>query len=60
MKLIIFTLLLLSQPIYAAKKKKCHYTTTGKDITVKFTAFKTFMKLGVGGSFSKIELEEKS
>ena len=59
MKLIIFSILLLSQATYAAKKKKCHYTTTAKDIKVKFTAFKTFMKLGVGGSFSKIELEEK-
>lgn len=59
MKLIIFSLLLLSQQVYAAKKKKCYYTTTGSDITVKFTAFKTFMKLGVGGSFKKITLENK-
>lgn len=59
MKLIIISLLLISQATYAAKKKKCHYTTSAKDISVKFTAFKTFMKLGVGGSFSKIELEDK-
>lgn len=59
MKLIIISLLLLSQATFAAKKKRCHYTTTNKDIKVKFTAFKTFMKLGVGGSFSKITLDEK-
>jgi len=59
MKLIIISILLLSQASFAAKKKKCHYTTTASDITVKFTAFKTFMKLGVGGSFKNIVLEGK-
>ena len=60
MKLIyLISILLISQPLYAAKKKRCHYTTTAEDITVKFTAFKTFLKLGVGGSFKKIKLDGK-
>jgi len=59
MKLIyLISVILLSQSAFAAKKKNCHYQTTPKDVVVKFTAFKTFMKLGVGGSFKKLGLKD--
>ena len=44
----------------ATNKKNCIYFSKPQDISVKFTAFKTFLKLGVGGKFTKFELEKVS
>ncbi|PIP94139.1 MAG: hypothetical protein COW00_07985 [Bdellovibrio sp. CG12_big_fil_rev_8_21_14_0_65_39_13] len=53
--LLALSALLLSQSLYA----EC-FQVSEKDLTVKWTAFKTPSKVGVGGAFSKFTFDGKT
>jgi polyisoprenoid-binding protein YceI len=54
--LIFFVLISSAQ---ARRKPGCFYSIDSKNIKVQFTAFKTFLKLGVKGSFTDLGIRKK-
>lgn len=56
MKYLIL-LSLLSANVWA---KDCQYTASAKDFKVSWTAFKTPLKVGVGGKFEKLGIKKSS
>lgn len=58
--LIIFSLSFLFSSIaiaQQAEEKKCEYILRANSVLVKWTAYKTPSKVGVGGSFSKVTMQ---